>query len=173
VIERRGFAAALALLVAGCASVPRPAPDAAALSGRMTVRVESEPSRALSAAFELGGDADTGQLVLTSPLGTVLALARWSPQGATLTTPDGTQAHGGLDALSEQALGERVPLAAMFDWLRGRPWPRAPHQPAADGTAGFDQLGWHVDLSRLPEGWLQARRDAPPVVNVRVRLEGG
>jgi outer membrane lipoprotein LolB len=170
---RQAAAAVVALLMAGCASLPRPAADGAALSGRMTVRVESDPVRSLTAAFELGGDADRGQLVLTSPLGTVLALARWSPDGATLATPDGTQAQPDLDTLAEQALGERVPLSAMFDWLRGRPWPHAPHAMLGQGAAGFDQLGWQVDLSRLAEGWVDARRAAPPAVSVRVRLDRG
>ena len=66
------------------------------------------------------------------------------------------------------ALGESLPLAALPDWLAGRPWPGAPHTP---GEAGFVQLGWQVSLARRSEGWIEARRAAPPAVLVRVKLD--
>ena len=91
------------------------------LNGRLSVRVESDPVRALSAAFELSGDASSGALVLTSPIGATLAQAHWTPAEAVLETPGASHRYPDLDALAEQALGERVPLAALFDWLRGRP----------------------------------------------------
>jgi outer membrane lipoprotein LolB len=63
-----------------------------------------------------------------------------------------------------------LPLAALFDWLRGRPWPRAVSQAR---SGGFEQLGWVVDLSRRAEGWLLVRREAAPEVTVRVLLDEG
>ena len=35
-------------------------------------------------------------------------------------------AYADLDALAAAALGEGVPMLALFDWLRGRPWAGAP-----------------------------------------------
>jgi outer membrane lipoprotein LolB len=67
-------------------------------------------------------------------------------------------------------LGETLPLAALFDWLRGRPWPGAPSRPVA-APPGFEQLGWRVDLARFAEGQVDARRDRAPAVNVRARLD--
>lgn len=186
-VPGRAFAlmAAFALL-AGCAS-PQPAGNGLALVavGRLSLRVEASPARpsqSLSAAFEWRGDGERGELTLLSPLGTQLALARWSPGSATLTTPEGETRFETLDDLAERALGERVPLVAWSDWLAGRPWPGAPSVPAtAPGApgggavvpdrAGFEQLGWAVDLSRRAEGRIEARRSLPPAVTVRIVLD--
>ena len=163
---------ALAAL-AGCASLKTPhAEGAQVLTGRMSVRVESDPVRALSAAFELSGNAREGAMALTSPLGNTLAQARWKPDDVVLETPGSQQRYPDLDTMAERALGERVPLAALFDWLRGRPWSGARSEALSNGEPGFSQLGWSVGLARYAEGWVEARRDAPPAVTMRARLDG-
>jgi outer membrane lipoprotein LolB len=164
-------AAALGLLSA-CASLQPPHADGAqVLTGRLSVRVDSEPVKALTAAFELSGDARQGALALTSPLGSTLAQARWKPDDVVLETPGSRSRYADLDAMAAQALGERVPLAALFDWLRGRPWPGAGSEALDAGEPGFTQLGWRVGLARFADGWVEARRDAPPTVTVRARLD--
>jgi outer membrane lipoprotein LolB len=174
--RRAAAAAALAIgsiVLAGCASLQTPHADGAqVLTGRLSVRVESDPVRALSAAFELSGNAREGAMALTSPLGNTLAQARWKPNDVVLETPGAKASYPDLDTLAERALGERVPLAALFDWLRGRPWPGARSEALANGEAGFAQLGWRVGLTRYSEGWVEARRDAPPAVTMRARLDG-
>ena len=125
-------------------------------------------AQSLTAAFEWRGDGVRGELTLLSPLGTQLALARWSPGDARLTTPEGEWRFGTLDDLAERALGERVPLVAWSDWLAGRPWPGA---AATTAASGFDQLGWSVDLSRHADGRIEARRSQPPAVTVRIVLD--
>ena len=137
----------------------------------MSLRVQAmgeQPERNFSAPFELRGDSRQGELNIQSPLGTRLVAAHWAPGRARLSTPQGEQDYTSLDALSRQALGEALPLAALPDWLAGRPWAQAAHRPAA---AGFDQLGWTVDLSRQAEGWITARRESAPAVLLRVRLD--
>jgi outer membrane lipoprotein LolB len=156
--------------MAACASTPPPA-DSGITSGRLSLRVDATAERtaqSLSAGFELQGSGERGELRLISPLGTQLAAARWAPGEAQLTTSDGTQQFAGLQALSRQALGEDVPLAALPDWLAGRPWPGAGHTMAPEG---FEQLGWQVNVARRADGVVEARRAAPPVVLLRVRLE--
>jgi outer membrane lipoprotein LolB len=175
VSARQRIAAALAALavMTGCATQQIPHSEGTqVLSGRLSVRVDSEPPRALSAAFELSGSAREGAMALTSPLGNTLAQARWKPGDVVLQTPGSSQRYPDLDTMAEQALGERVPLAALFDWLRGRPWPGARSEALADGEPGFSQLGWRVSLARYAEGWVEARRDAPPAVTMRARLDG-
>ncbi len=168
---------ALAALLAGCASVGQPGfpQNAEALSGRLSVRVDSfagEPARSVSAAFDLRGTPSAGQLNLATPLGTVLAQARWSGANAWLTTSDGETAYPNLEALSADMLGERLPVVALFDWLRGRPWPGAPSRATiAPQAPGFEQLGWAVDLTRWGDGWITAQRDTPPKVTVRAQVE--
>lgn len=164
----RGAALAALALIAGCATAPRPADT---LAGRLSVRVEAwqgQPVRSVASAFELSGTAERGELQLTSPLGTLVARARWSPEGATLATPEGESRFADLDELSRSALGEALPLRALPDWLRGRPWAGAPSRTMAEG---FEQLGWQVGLARLGDGIVEASRAAPPAVTVRAKLE--
>ena len=169
-------AGALAAALAGCAAIgePRP-PGDDALEGRLSVRVEGttvEPERSLSAAFELRGDAQSGSLNLSTPMGTILAQARWTPQQALLITPQGQTLYADMPALTRGLLGEDLPLVALFDWLRGRPWPGAQSQPtSAPEEAGFLQLGWQVTLARFDQGFIVARRAQPPTVTVRARVE--
>ena len=168
---------ACVLLLGACTTVP-PAPPAGArdaLSGRLALRVEAmgdASARAFSAAFDLRGDAQSGTLGLSTPLGSTLAEARWSPVEVVLATPQGTRRFSSLDELTREALGESVPVEAWFDWLRGRPWPGAPSEATATLPQGFAQLGWRVDLGRFDEGTVAATRESPPpTVTVRIRLD--
>jgi outer membrane lipoprotein LolB len=162
-----------AAVIAGCATPARPPVQAGdTLAGRMTVQVDASPTsqaRSLSAAFDLTGSPEQGRLNLSTPLGTTLAQARWAPGHVALLTPQGERVFTNLDELTREVLGESLPLAALFDWLRGRPWPGAPSTPTPD--AGFRQLGWVVNLARYTEGWVTARRETAPPVLVRARLE--
>src|SRR6185369_9952606 len=133
-------------------------PGVEQLSGRIAVRVDSSPPRSVNASFELSGNATRGQLVLSGPLGATAAKARWAPGEAVLATSDGETAYRDLDSLAVDALGEHVPIAALFDWLRGRAWGGAPSKPRGDGTPGFEQLGWRISLARWSEGWVEAQR---------------
>jgi len=191
---RSAVVVVVATVLAGCTTVP-PSPAAGAaeiLSGRLAIRVDpvaNEAPRSVSAAFDLRGDSRAGTLGLSTPLGSMLAQARWSPSEVVLTTPRETRRFATLDDLTREALGESVPIEAWFDWLRGRPWPGAPSTaldvappaPANVSTsppqpapmAGFRQLGWRVDLSQFDAGTIAATREAPPpTVSVRIRLDG-
>lgn len=165
-----------AAAIAGCATPPRPPVlDGESLTGRMAVQVDATSTsraRSLSAAFDLQGSPAQGRLELSTPLGTMLAQARWAPGRVTLLTPQGERRFANLDELTREVLGESLPVAALFDWFRGRPWPGAPSTPTASASeSGFRQLGWVVSLTRFPEGWVSAQREAPPAVKVRARLE--
>jgi outer membrane lipoprotein LolB len=164
-------------LLSGCANLQRPgaAPATDQLGGRLTIRVEGTEgaaARALSASFELQGNARQGSLNLSTPLGTVLAQARWSASEVVLATPQGERNFSDLDALTREVLGESVPVVALFDWLRGRPWPGARSEALVPATEpGFQQLGWAVSLAHFDEAWVAARREQAPPVSVRVKLD--
>jgi outer membrane lipoprotein LolB len=178
-VSWRGRASALlaALLMGACASVPPGAPSVGGetLSGRLAVRVEGSDGaapRSENATFELQGSARAGRLDLSTPLGSILAQARWAPGSVVLATPQGERSFADLDALTREVLGESVPVVALFDWLRGRPWPGAPStESVAPAEAGFAQLGWAVSLARFDEGWVIARRARAPAVTVRAKLD--
>jgi outer membrane lipoprotein LolB len=179
-------ALAAAAFLAGCATAPPPVAGPV-YSGRIAVRSDAAPgtqARSMSGQFELRGSPARGQLVLTTPIGTTVARARWKAAGGTAAA-DGAadidlEANGrtthfdNFDDMTQAALGDSLPLAAMFDWLSGRPWP---HSPAAFDAArtSFDQLGWHVDRSRFDSDQLiAADRPLPlPALHVRVKLDPG
>jgi len=174
-VSLRGRAAALvsALLLGACASIEPPTDGGETLSGRLAVKVDSTPPRSVSAAFELRGNPERGRLHLATPLGSVLAEARWAPGSVVLVTPQGERQFADLDALTDEVLGESLPVAALFDWLRGRPWVGAPSTlstPPAD--PGFEQLGWAVSLARFKDAWVVATRTRAPVVTVRAKIDG-
>ena len=173
---------ASALLLQACVSHPPPLPGHV-YSGRLAVRSDAAPNlpaRSVTGQFELSGNASSGQLILTSPIGTTVARARWSdpvgtqgvPSRIELEADGGTTHYATLEDMMQRAIGDQLPLPAMFDWLSGRPWPAAPVQRGADG-ASFDQLGWHVDLSQLAGNQLiDAQRPQPaPTLHVRVKLD--
>ncbi len=175
-IGRRLGIAATAFLLAACTTVTplEPSLGVQALTGRLALKVEAqgqEPARAFSAAFELRGNPSQGALSLSTPLGSMLAQARWAAGEVVLTTPQGTRRYSDLSGLTADVLGESVPVEAWFDWLRGHPWAAAPSTPSA-GAAGFEQLGWQVDLARLDAGFVAASRRTPsPPVTVRIQLD--
>jgi len=181
-VFRSAAALSVALLLQACATHPPPLPGHV-WSGRLAVRTDAAPdvpARSMSGEFELSGNASSGQLVLTSPIGTTIARARWSdpvgmqgtPSKIELEADGGTRRYATLEDMMQRAIGDQLPLAAMFDWLDGRPWPAAPVERGADGRS-FDQLGWHVDLSQLADNRLiDAQRPRPrPVLHVRVKLD--
>jgi outer membrane lipoprotein LolB len=177
-VNRRRAAAALAVAgLSGCAIAPAAIDRDAGelLSGRLAVQVaagDGVAARHVSGQFELQGNADAGTLNLVTPLGTMIAQARWRPGDVRLTTPQGESGFADLDSLSREVLGESLPLAALFDWLRGRPWPGSPSAATAPpDEPGFRQLGWTVSLARFGDAQVSARRDTPPAVSLRARLD--
>jgi len=180
-MRRTSSATALALALAGCATHAPPLAGVV-YSGKLAVRADAlaaQPAHSASGQFELSGSPSDGQLVFTSPIGTTVARARWShPAGAggeptdiELEADGRTTRFGDLDTMMQQALGDSLPLAAMFDWLAGRPWPSAPATRGADGVS-FEQLGWKVDLSQFAPAQLIVadRPEPPPALHVRVKL---
>ena len=93
---------------------------------------------------------------------------RWQPGRAELADARGARAYDTLDAMAQDLFGEPLPLVALIDWLRGRPWPGAPTIKRDDG---FEQLGWRIGLAAFADGLLQATRDQAPAVSVRAKLE--
>ena len=164
-----------AALLWGCASTPKPADFSGdRLSGRLSVQVAHDTAgtpQGGSASFELQGGPEAGQLELSTPLGTMAARARWQPGLAVLQQADKETHFEDLDALTRELLGEAVPVAALFDWLKGRPWPGTASQPRDDGQPGFKQLGWTIDLSRFADGLINAQRMEPTEVSLRARLD--
>lgn len=170
--DRRRLLAALLLvpvgLSSGCATRPASSDFAGErLQGRLSVQSENGGG---SSTFELLGTAESGQLELSTPLGSMLARATWSSGSVLLETPKEQRRFNTLDELGQELLGEPVPVAALFDWLRGHPWSKSAAEPLPAPARGFTQVGWRIELDRFDEGLLLARRLAAPALTLRVRL---
>jgi outer membrane lipoprotein LolB len=153
-------AVSLAVL-AGCASAPKTLPADAAVngpwSGRLALQVKDNPSGSFAAMFELKGSARAGELTLSTPVGSTLAVVAWTPESATLRSNGQVRQAESVDALVAQATGSAIPVAALFDWLRG---------------INTQVPGWRVDLSQLAQGRLGAvRLEPPPEADLRVALD--
>ncbi|MDB5733123.1 MAG: putative lipoprotein [Variovorax sp.] len=132
-------------------------PPATVWSGRLSLRIDSEPVQSFAALFELRGTPRAGELTLSSPIGSTLAMMRWAPGEAVLKNGSETRQFDSVDALVEAATGAAIPVPALFGWLAGRDEPVA---------------GWHADLSQVTAGRLRATRQAPlPGADLRLIFE--
>ena len=152
----------LLVLLAACAT-PTPsrsvaqAPSDKQWQGRLSVTVQSDPPRNMSAGFSLDGDARQGELNLFSPLGTTLATLQWNPAATQWLQGSQQRRYDSMAHLTEETTGAALPMDAMFDWLQGK------------ATAS---PGWQADLSALNQGTLIARRLSPePLVVLRIKLD--
>jgi len=152
----------LVVLLAACAT-PAPihsvsqAPSTKQWQGRISVTVQSDPPRNMSAGFSLDGDARQGELNLFSPLGTTLAKLQWNPTSTQWLQGSQQRRYDSMAHLTEETTGAALPMDAMFDWLEGRATPSP---------------GWQADLSALNQGSLIAKRITPePLVVLRIKLD--
>ena len=156
--SRRMCLGCMSLILAGCATPRAPQADPqAGWAGRLALQIQSDPPQSLSAGFELQGSAQQGDMVLLSPIGTTLARLAWTPQSAVLEQGHQHMQGTSLQALSEKLTGTALPIAALFEWLAGRP-----------ATAE----GWQADLSGHEQGRLVAQRLTPaPAAVLRILLD--
>lgn len=181
---RHWLASCAAVALLGCTTpaslIPAgPAPGGVSLSGRISVKIEPGAGSAetltqsLTAQFELDGRPDDGLLSLSTPLGTLMAQARWVGDHAELTGPDGKRKAGTLEQLTSEALGQSIPVGAMMSWLQGRAAADSPSIPLIEPDQGFEQLGWRINLNRWSDRLIVATRDDADHITVRVKLDPG
>jgi outer membrane lipoprotein LolB len=131
--------------------------DTGVFTGRISLLVQSEPVQSFAGGFDLQGNPQAGELTLTTPLGNIAAVLRWSPGLALLESGGQTQQYSSVQAMLERSTGAAIPLEALFSWLRG-------HSAAAPG--------WQADVSRFAEGRISAQRTDPlPPAQLRIVLE--
>ena len=152
----------LVLLIGGCATpasnrIAAQASSEKQWQGRISVTVQSDPPRNMSAGFSLDGNARQGELNLFSPLGTTLATLQWNPNFTQWLQGSQYRRFESMAHLTEEVTGAAIPIDAMFDWLQGK---------------STHSIGWQADLSAIHQGTLVAKRSSPePLVIVRIKLE--
>jgi outer membrane lipoprotein LolB len=139
-------------LIAGCATSSIPESQLPSYSspwhGRLSLRISPDqgPPQAFSAAFELTGNQQAGELTLYGPLGTTAASMAWSPQSAFMRANGEVRYFGSLNELIKEAVGTELPVNALFAWVAGE---------------GKVASGWRADLSDYPRGRIKASRQEP------------
>ena len=135
----------------GCAHLrATPASSASTCAGTVLggrIAVTGEGLQGMYGGFKLVLTASSGRFDVLSPLGQMLAQARWDDGGASLSDGRSVRDFPSFEAMTKAALGVGLPRAALQDWVRGVPAASLPSTPLPDG--GFDQLGWRVRPQRV------------------------
>ncbi|HKO88533.1 MAG TPA: lipoprotein insertase outer membrane protein LolB [Burkholderiales bacterium] len=147
----------LAFVLNACASLPQDeaplASDGFEVNGRVAVRYGQEAASG-RVAWRHSGEKD--DLLISNPLGQGIAELSRRDGVYMLRTAEGHEYKApDPEALTEQALGWRLPLIGLPEWIRGRALSTAPAQRKMDGQrlATLDQLGWHIEYL----AWDEAR----------------
>jgi len=94
-------------------------------------------------------------MLLTSPVGqSVARISRDGDRYRLLTGDNKEYQARDAESLTEQALGWRLPLSGLSDWVQGRPNPDRPAEvsgAAGDGLA-IRQDGWRVAYEEFRDG---------------------
>ena len=155
----RALAAALlpaALFLAACAQLQTTPPEQPVfeLSGRLAARQGGE---AFTGNLAWRHAAGSDELLITNSLGQGIARIVRGRDGVILTTAEPKEYRGtDVESISEQALGYRLPLAGLADWVQGRPSERLPEarvEKADDGRIQrLQQGGWTIEYLEFAGG---------------------
>ena len=146
---------ALAALLGACASLSesgRPIPGGFELSGRVAVRHGKD---AASGRIFWRHSDDADELLITSSLGQGIARINRERDRFRLVTSDNKEYRAdNAEDLTEQALGWRLPLAGLSDWVQARASPGRPAEMQGDVDKGLElrQDGWRVVYEEFREG---------------------
>ena len=149
----------LALVLCACAPVELKPPSAVEfdLAGRIAARHGNDAFTGnLGWRHSTSGD----EMLLSTPLGQGVARIVRQGDAIVLTTSEGKEySDRDGEALTERALGFRLPLAGLADWVRGRPAP------------SLEERGWQVEyLERDEQGRPTRLRVTYPGVELRLAI---
>lgn len=146
---KRALLVATLVLVAGCAQLEQKVSGSQVfeLSGRLAARHGAET---FSGNIAWRHAAASDEMLITSPIGAGVARIVRDGDAVVLTTAEPREYRAAdAESLTEQALGYRLPLAGLADWVQGRAsqgTPVARMERAADGKlATLEQGGWRIE----------------------------
>lgn len=157
----RGLLLLAALSLSGCAGLEQRIPGENVefeLAGRIAVRYGSD---AASGNLAWRHTRDSDELLMTTPIGSSVARIVRSGGVVVLTAADGSQTRAAdAESLTEKALGFRLPLAGLSDWVRARPMAALPVEETRDAQgrlASLRQNGWRIEYQQFRPDGLPAR----------------
>jgi outer membrane lipoprotein LolB len=154
-VLRLALAFAAAAVLGACASLSesgRPLPGGFELSGRVAVRHGKD---AASGKIFWRHSDDADEMLITSSLGQGIARINRERDQFRLVTGDRKEYRAdNAEDLTEQALGWRLPLAGLSDWVQARASPGRPAEMQGDVDKGLElrQDGWHVAYEEFRGG---------------------
>ncbi|HKW38761.1 MAG TPA: lipoprotein insertase outer membrane protein LolB [Burkholderiales bacterium] len=152
---RLALCVAAAALLGACTALPERGaapPGGFELSGRVAVR-SARDSGSARIFWRHSGDAD--EMLITSPVGQTIARISREDGVFRLQTGDRKDYRASdPEVLTEQALGWRLPLSGLPDWVQGRASPDRPAEVTGRAGEGLDirQDGWRVAYEEFREG---------------------
>jgi outer membrane lipoprotein LolB len=110
------------LTLSGCAMFSSPPRQAELVKvghweGRISLKVLRDPPELFSASFEINGRPEDGELTFFSPIGTTLAVARWTPFNAQLMEGAKVKRYDSVEAMMLELTGSKLPLPELLGWL--------------------------------------------------------
>jgi outer membrane lipoprotein LolB len=139
------------MLVSGCAQLPEQPVELAAngdfeLAGRVSIRNAGEGASG-NITWRHSRDAD--DVFITSPIGQGIARITRAGEQVKLVTADGKSFEANdAETLTERALGWRLPLTGLPDWVQARPVPGEPSELTRNAAGQLDQMrqsGWRIE----------------------------
>jgi outer membrane lipoprotein LolB len=148
----------LVMLFAGCAQLQEQpvALEAAGdfeLGGRVAVKHDGDGA---SGAMTWRHSRDADDVFITSPIGQGIARITRAGEQVKLVTADGKSFEANdAETLTERALGWRLPLKGLPDWVQARPVSGEPFditRDAAGQLAEIRQAGWRIEYLAWRDG---------------------
>ena len=170
---RRPGSFVAAAVLAACTALPEHGaapPGGFELSGRVAVRHAGESG---SARIFWRHSDDADRLLITSPIGQGIADISRDGERFLLVTSDKKEYRAtDAESLTEQALGWRLPLAGLSDWVQGR---ASGDRPAGITGAGegleIRQDGWRVAYEEFRGGKPFRLRLSRPDIEIRLVVD--
>ncbi len=163
-----------ALVLAGCAQLQTASREEPLfeLHGKLAAR-EGEDGFSGNIAWRHAAGSD--EMLITTALGQGVARIVRDRDGVVLTTAEPKEYRGSdAESISEEALGYRLPLAGLADWVQGRPSSELPPgrlKRDADGKVNhLEQGGWTIDYLDYQDGRPSRLRLAYPGLELRLAV---
>jgi outer membrane lipoprotein LolB len=154
-VVRLALCVATAAVLGACTTLPEhsaPPPGGFELSGRVAVR-NAKDSGSARIFWRHSSGAD--EMLVTSPVGQTIARIRREDGVYRLETGDRKEYQAAdAESLTEEALGWRLPLSGLSDWVQGHASPDRPAEVTGSPSEGLDirQDGWRVAYEEFREG---------------------
>lgn len=161
------------MLIAGCAQLQTQVPQDVEfdLSGRLAARYGKDAFSG-NIAWRHAKSAD--EMLITSTLGAGVARIVREGDSVVLTTAEPREYRArDAEALTEEVLGFRLPLAGLADWVRGRPSNESEAKIERDAEGrlhALEERGWKIEYQEY-EGKLPSRmRLLYPDIELRLAI---